>query len=162
MQFCLSCHQFFHLVGILVILGQSELHVNLVVFGQCVIYMLHTLHHILLHRLVGIEWRILRQIAHRIAWAPHHIALILLVQSGNNLHERRLTGAIESDNTYLRTIEETKINVFEHLLLCLLDSLAHTDHREDYFFVINCSHNYSCFYICFCLGMFVSFDASKH
>ena len=79
LQLCLSHHQLVHLVSILIILRESELHVDLIVFGQRVIDMLHALHHILLHGLLFVEWRILGQVAHRVARTPNHIALILLV-----------------------------------------------------------------------------------
>ena len=140
LQFRLTLHQLVHLVSILVILRQSELHVDLVVFGQRIVHVLHTLHHILLHRLLFVERRILRQIAYRITRTPHHVALILLIQARDDLHKRRLTSTIQTNDTNLRPIEEAEIDVLEHLFLVLLDGLAHTNHREDDLLVVNGSH----------------------
>ena len=80
------------------------------------------------------------QIAHRVAGAPHYLALVLLVQPGNDLHQRRLARAVQADNAYLGSVEEAQIDVLEHLLLVLLDGLAHSDHREYNFLVVNCCH----------------------
>ena len=102
--------------------------------------MLHTLHHVLLDGLLLVERRILRQVADGITRTPHHVALILLVDAGDDLHERRLTGTIQTDDADLRPIEEREIDVLEHLFLVLLDGLAHAHHREDHFFVVYCSH----------------------
>ena len=140
LQLSLTGHQAVHLVGILVVFGQSELLVDLVVFAQGVVDMLHALHDVLLHRLRVVERRVLRQVAHAVARAPHHLSLILLVQSSDNLHERRLTGTVQTDDAYLRPIEKAEIDVLEHLLLVLLDGLAHTDHRENHFLVVYCCH----------------------
>lgn len=70
---------------------------------------------------------------------PH--SLILLVETSDNLHQGRLTRTIQTDDTYLRTIKETKIDVLEHLFLILLDGLAHPDHREYHFLIVYCCHN---------------------
>ncbi len=103
--------------------------------------MLHALHHILLDGLLLVEWRILWQVADGVARAPDHVALILLIQSCNDLHQRGLTCTVQSDDTDLGAIEETQVDVLEHLLLVLLDGLAHSDHREDDFLVVDCCHN---------------------
>ena len=142
LQFCLTLHQLVHLVRILVVLRQSELHVDLVVFSQCVIHMLHTLHHVLLHRLLLIQGGILWQITHGIAWCPHHITLILLVQTSDNLHQCGFTSTIQSNDADLRPIEETEVDVLEYLFLVLLDGLAHAHHRENHFLVIDCCHSF--------------------
>ena len=86
LQLCLALHQFVHIVGILVVLGQSELHVDVIVFGEGVVDMLHALHHVLLDGLLLVERRILRQVADRVARTPYHVALILLVDAGDDLH----------------------------------------------------------------------------
>ena len=104
--------------------------------------MLYALHHILLHGLLFVERGILRQIAYGVAWAPNDVALILLVESGDNLHQGRLTCTIQTDDTYFRTIKETEVDVLEHLLLILLNGLAHSHHREYHFLVVNCCHNF--------------------
>ena len=146
LQLCLTTHQLLHLVGILIVFGQSELHVDLVVFGKGVIHMLHALHHVLLHRLLLVERGILRQIADRIAWCPDDITLILLVETGDDLHQRRFTGTVQTDDTDLSSIEEAEVDVLEHLFLVLLDGLAHSDHRENHFLVVNCCHSLFCLF----------------
>ena len=141
LQFGLTLHQLVHLVRILVVFRQSELHVNLVVFGQRIVDVLYTLHDILFHRLLLVERRILRQITHGIARTPYHVALILLVEPGDNFHERGLTGTVQADDADLCPVEETEVDILEHLFLVLLDGLAHTNHREDDLLVVDCCHN---------------------
>ena len=146
LQLSLTLHQFIHLVGILIVLGQSELDVYLIVFGQCIIYVLHAFHHVLFHRLFLVQWRFLWQIAHTVAGAPHHVALILLVEPCDNFHQGRFTSTVQSDDTNLGAIEKTQVNVFKHLLLILLDGFAHAHHREYHFLVVNCCHKYLLFF----------------
>lgn len=140
LQFGLARHQLLHLVGVFVIFRQSEFLIDVVVLLQSIVNALHALHHVLLDRLRLVERRVLRQIAHTVTWAPHHIALILLVETGNNLHEGRFTCTIQTDDAYLGSIEEAEIDVLEHLFLILLDGLAHSHHREYYFLIVNCCH----------------------
>ena len=90
--------------------------------------MLNSFHDVFLDSLSLVEGRFLRQVAHRVARAPHHVALILLIQACNNLHQRRLTGTVKADDANLSTIEETEVDVFKHLLLILLNGLADPDH----------------------------------
>ena len=128
LQFSLSLHQFVHLVGIRVILLLSELHVDVVVFFQCIIDLLYAFHDILFHGLCLVERRILRQIAHRVAGTPYHLTLCRLHQSGDDLHQRGLSGTIETDNAYLCTIKEREVNVLQDLFLILRDDLRHPHH----------------------------------
>ena len=128
LQLSLTLHQLVHLVRVFVIFGQTEFHVDIVVFCQRIIDMLHALHHILLDSLLLIERRFLRQIAHAVAWAPHHITLILLVQSGNDFHQCGLTRTVQTDDTNLGTIEKTEVDILEYLFLILLNGLAYAYH----------------------------------
>lgn len=57
------------------------------------------------------ERRILRQIAYAIAGAPHHLALCGLLLSGDNLHQGRLSRAVQTDDACL---------VFEMAMIALL------------------------------------------
>ena len=68
------------------------------------------------------------------------MSLILLVDAGNNLHEGGLTSTVQTYNADFGSVEEGEVDVFEHLLLILLNGLAHSDHRENHFFVVNCWH----------------------
>ena len=140
LQLGLACHEFVHLVGILIIFGQAELHVDVVVLLQGVVDVMHALLDVLLHGLRLVEGRVLRQVAHGVAGAPYHLPLVLLIQSGNNLHERRLTGTVQTDDANLRAVEETEVDVLQYLFLVLLNGLAHADHREYHFLVVNCCH----------------------
>ena len=140
LQFSLTLHEFIHLVSIFVIFWQSELYIYLVVFSQRIVNVLYAFHHVLLDGLFLVERWVLRQIAHRISRTPNHIALILLVQTGNNLHQCRLTRSVQSDDANLGTIEKTQVDVFEHLFLILLDGLAHSNHREYNLLIVYCCH----------------------
>ena len=142
LQLRLARHEFLHLIRVFVVFGQAKLDIDVIIFCQSIVHMLYALHHILLHCLLFVERGILRQIAYGVAWAPNDVALILLVESGDNLHQCRLTCAIQTDDTYFRTIKETEVDVLEHLLLILLNGLAHSHHREYHFLVVNCCHNF--------------------
>ena len=87
LQLRLARHERIHLILILIILRQLELVVHLVILAQRVINLLHALHHDLLDRLVGVQLRLLRQIAHAVTRAEHHLPLETLVQAGNNLEQ---------------------------------------------------------------------------
>ena len=102
--------------------------------------MLNTLHYVLLDGLVWVELRILLKIANGIAWAPNHLTLELIVDSGNDLHEGGFTSTVKTDDTDLCAIEETQVDVLQYLLLILWDDLRHTHHGENDFLVVNCCH----------------------
>ena len=140
LHLALTLEELVHLVLILVVFRQSELLVYLVILIYCIIDMLNALHHILLDGLVRVELRILLKIPYRIARAPYHLALELIVDSGNNLHEGGLTGTVKTDDTDLCAIEETQVDVLQYLLLILWDDLRHTHHGENDFLVVNCCH----------------------
>ena len=144
LQFSLTIHEAFHLVGILIVLGQPKLLVDFVIFGQGIVNILNAFHNVLPHGLRIVKRRVLRQIAHAVAWAPHDIALILLVESCYDFQKGGLTGTIKTNNAYLCTIEKAEIDVLKHLFLVLLDGLTHSHHREDYFLVIYCCHEFFC------------------
>ena len=148
LQLGLTAHQLLHLRGILVVFGQAELHVRLVVFGQGVIHVANALHHVLLHGLAVVQRRVLGQVAHRVAGAPHHVPLVLLLDAGDDFHQCRFAGAVEADDADFSTVEEAEVDVFQHLLLRLLDGFAHAHHREYHFLVVCCCHILGC--SCFC------------
>ena len=140
LQLTLSSEELVHLVFVLVILGQTELLVYLLVFLQGVHDVLHAFFHHLDDRFVVIKFGFLLKIADAVARAPHDMALILLLNAGNYLHERRLTRAVHADDAYLGAVEEGEVDVLEDLLLVLLDDLAYADHREDNLLVVCCRH----------------------
>ena len=90
--------------------------------------MLNAFHHVLLDGLLFIKRWLLWKVAHAIAGAPYHVALILLVQSGNDFHQCGLTCTVQTDDTNLGTIEETEVNILKNLFLILLNGLAYANH----------------------------------
>ena len=102
--------------------------------------MLNAFLHHFAHGLSGVELGILGQITHGVARSEDHLALIAGLDAGNDFHEGGFTGTVQTDDANLGAIEEGEINVFEHLFLVLLDDFAHAHHREDDFFVVDCSH----------------------
>ena len=64
------------------------------------------------------------------------MSLIVFLYTGNDLHERGFTRAIETDDTYFRTVEERKVDVVENSFLWG-EGLAYTHHRKDNFFVVS-------------------------
>ena len=61
--------------------------VYLIVLLKGVIYLLNALHDHLLDGLVGVQLRLLRQVAHTVAGAEHHLTLITFLNSCNNLEQ---------------------------------------------------------------------------
>ena len=102
----LTLHQLVHLIRVSVIFFETELIVDVLVFCECIIDFLHTLHHVFLHGLVLVERRILRQVAHRVAWAPNHLTLGRLLKSCDDFHQRRFTGTVQTDDADFCSVEE--------------------------------------------------------
>ena len=142
LQLGLSGKQFVHLLWILVVLRQAELEVDVLKLLECVHHVLHTLLDHFLDRLGRVQLRVLRQVAHRVARGKHHLALVLCLQTGDDLHQGGFTGAVQADDADLGAIVEGEVDVLEDLFLVLLDGFAHAHHREDDFLVVNCCHNY--------------------
>ena len=116
-------------------IGLAKGIVHLVILLEGVHDRLHSLLHHLFHRLGVVQFRLLFQIAHAVAGREDHLALIVLVDSGDNLQQARLTRTVETDDAYLSTIEEREINVFQYLAAGR-DKLPHAYHRENDFFVV--------------------------
>ena len=138
----LTLHQLVHLVRIAIVFLQTELLVNLLILLQSIVCLLHTFHNVLLNGLGLVERRILRQITYRVARTPHNVALSRLVESCNDLHQRRLTCTVQTDDANLGTIEEREVDVLQYLFAILRDDLRHPDHRENDFLVVYCCHLY--------------------
>ena len=102
----LSLHQLVHLVGIAVVFLQSELLVDVFIFSECIIYFLHTLHHVLLHGFLFVKRWVLWQVAHRVSGTPHHLALRRLFQASDDFHQCRLTCTIQTDDADFCSVEE--------------------------------------------------------
>ncbi len=108
----LTGQQGIHLVGILKHIGVAKRLVYLVKLGDEVHDGLHALAHHFDDGLFGVELRVLLQIAHRVARREYHFALIALVDAGDNLEQRRLTRAVQTDDTYLGSVEKRQVDVF--------------------------------------------------
>ena len=128
MQFTLTCKQLVHLVLVLVVFRQAELLVDFLVFLQGIHDVLHALFDDLPHGLRVVQLRFLRQVAYRVAGREHHVALVALVQPCDDFQQGGLSGAVQTDDTNLGSIEETEVDVLKNLFLSLLDGLAYTNH----------------------------------
>ena len=56
------------------------------------------------------------------------MALVLLVQAGNDFQQCRFASTIEAYDAYLCSVEEAEVDVFKYLFLILLDGLAQSNH----------------------------------
>ena len=88
LQLGLTRKQLVHLLGILIVLGQAELEIDFLKFLEGVNHVLHAFLHHFLNRLGRVKLRILRQVAHRVAWCEHHLSLVLCLQAGDDFHQR--------------------------------------------------------------------------
>ena len=109
--------------------------VYLVVLAQHVHHGLHALLHYLANGLRRVQFRVLLQIAHRVARREHHFALVVRLHACDNLHQRGLTRAVQTDDAYLRTIEKTQIDVVQYFFL-RRETLAHAHHGKDNLLVV--------------------------
>ena len=87
LQLSLTAEKLIHLVRVFVVFGETKLVIDLLILGQCIHDGLHTLHHHLLDGLRGVELRVLGQIAHAISGREYHFALVVLLKSGDNIHQ---------------------------------------------------------------------------
>ena len=111
LQLALACEELVHLVLVLVVFGQSELLVNLFIFGQRVHNVLYAFLYGFHYGLLIVQLGVLFKIAYRVAGAPHYVALIALLNSGNDLHQGGLTGSVQTDDAYLGSVKEAQVNV---------------------------------------------------
>ena len=81
-----------------------------------------------------VQLRFLFQIAHRVAGREHDFALIVLVQSGDDFHQRRFSRSVQTDDPDLGAVEKRQVDVVEHFFL-VGEGLADPHHGENYFFV---------------------------
>ena len=106
LKLSLTVHELFHLFGIFVVFRKAEFLIYLVIFFKCIIDVTHSVHNIFLDSFCVVERRVLREVSNRISRRPYHFTLILLIDAGNNLHESRLTGSIETNDTYFCPVKE--------------------------------------------------------
>ena len=82
----------------------------------------------------------LLEVTDRISRGEYHLALIVLVDAGDDLHKGRLTRTVESYDTDLCAVEERQVDVVEYFFL-IGEGLGYTHHRKNYFLVC---HAVSC------------------
>ena len=140
LQFPLTGKQGIHLIFILVIFRKTEFLVDFFIFRQGIHDRLHTLHDHFLHGLGRIQLRFLRQISHAVPRREYHFALEILVQSCDNFHQGGFSGTVQTDDADFSPIEETQVDVLQHLFVGLADGLTHADHGENDFLVVYCCH----------------------
>ena len=102
----LTGEKFVHLVLVFVIFWKSKLLVDFLIFLQCIDHLLNALFHELKYGLVVVEWWVLWQIAHAVAWCPNHVALVIVVDAGNDFEQCGFTSTIQTDDADFRTIEK--------------------------------------------------------
>ena len=123
--------------------GFGEGVVHFVVLLEQVNGLLHGLLHHFLDGLGVVELGLLLEVADAVARREDHLALIVFVDTGDNLHQAGLAAAVEADDAYLGSVEEAQVYVFQNLAAGR-NELAHADHREDNLFVVG--HNKSCWF----------------
>ena len=117
LQFGLTLHQFVHLAFVLQDLRVAEGVVDLFVFLQQVHHMLHALLDHLPDSLLRVEPGILLQISYTVAGGEHHVSLVGLVDAGYDPEQRRLSGAVQTDDADLGSVEEGEVYVLKDLFL---------------------------------------------
>ena len=85
-------------------------------------------------RLRVVEPGFLFEVTHRVTRREDHFAVEILVDSGDDLHQGRLTRAVQADDADLGAVEKREVDVVEHPFL-VGEGLAYADHRKDDFFV---------------------------
>ena len=122
-------------VHLVVVQGLHELHGDVVVFREDVHHLLHALLDHLDDGLVRVHLRLLREVSDGVAGRPHDLALEGFLHPGDDLEERRLTGAVQTDDADLGPVEEGQVDVLEDDLVVVREDLAHPVHRENDLFV---------------------------
>ena len=116
-------------------IGFTKRHVDLVVLFQHVHDRLHTFLNDLAHGLVRIELRVLLQIADRVAGRPNDLALVLFLNTGDDLEQGRFTGTVQTDDTDLGAIKETQVDVLQYLFL-RTETLIQSHHRKNNLLIV--------------------------
>ena len=131
-ELALPLDEFVHLV---VAHRFGEFHVHLLIFFQNIHNLLHALLHHLLHGEVVVQLRLLRQIANGVARREDHLALVRLVDAGDDFQQRGFARAVETQHADFRPIKEGEIDVLKDMSL-RWNRLADVDHRENNLLVV--------------------------
>ena len=94
------------LVHLIITHRLAELEVDLLIFLQDIHNLLDTLLNDFQYSLLRIHLRLLLQISHTVSRSPDNLTLIALLDSGDDFHQCRFTGTIETDYTDLRPVKE--------------------------------------------------------
>ena len=132
---CLPVHQLLHFFWIIEDLFLHEFHVDLLVFFEDVDNFLCALLDDLAHSLGLVQIWLLRKVPHGISVGPHHLALVGLVEAGNDFHHGGLSSAVVSDDANFGPIEKRQVNVFEDVLAGG-GRFVDPHHAEDDFLVV--------------------------
>ena len=136
LEFPLAAHQGVHLVGVGVHFLQAELLVDPVVFVQNGHGVGHAFLDNVEHRLVRVELRVLRQVAYGVARSEDHFALVFLFDAGDDAQQGGLSGAVESQDADLGTVEKAEVYVFQDGFACAGVGLGHSRHGKNDFVVV--------------------------
>src|SRR5213076_1011583 len=110
----------------------AELRGDLLEAGEERARLRHALLDVAAHVLVGLELRLLRQVADAQAVGGKRLAEEVAVDAGHDAQQRRLAGAIGAEHADLRPVEEREIDATQDLPLGR-DDLAKILHDERVF-----------------------------
>ena len=102
-EFALSLNEFVHLV---ITHRLAELQVHFLILLEHVHNLLNTLLNHLQDRFLRIHLRLLLQVADAVPRGPDYLSLIALLDSGNDFHQCRFTGTVQTYDTDLRSVKE--------------------------------------------------------
>ena len=106
LDFALARNEFIHFVGVRHDLFIHKWIVDFFVFREYVYNFLRALEHDIAHRFIGVELRLLWQIAYGVTRREDDIALKRFIESGNDFHDRRLTRTIQTNDADFGTVKE--------------------------------------------------------
>ena len=131
-QFSLPLDEGGHLV---VVHRLGELHIHLFVFPERIHNLLNAFLHHFADSLAVVQQGFLLEVSHAVAGSPDHLALIGLLDAGDDFHQSGLAGAVHTDDADLGSVEERQIDVLEDYLVVVRQDLAYPVHREYYLFI---------------------------
>ena len=107
-----------HVIGI----DCAEPLVDLVILPQQIYDGLHRLLDDLAHGLAGVELRLLRQEAARVALGEHRLAQVILVHARHDAQEGALARAVQTEHADLSAVEKAERDVAQHLTVGRVDA----------------------------------------
>ena len=114
----------------------GELHPNLLIFFQVGSDLPDTLHHYLLHCLVVIKFRLLRQVAHVVARREDHLPLEGFVFARNDFQQGGFSGAVQTQHPDFRPVIKGEIDIFQNCFPRVV-RLADIYHGKDNLLVVH-------------------------